>query len=141
MKKNCSICPRDAAWTTIDKLGFMDPGTLCPSHYLSWKSRASADWFLFIILPIGASLMREYLDARVTRELEQDEAIIIEENEERRRKTMEQIRMEAILAAYEGNGNNAQAACRELKISKASFYRAMKKNNYKLEWNVRIKKG
>ena len=118
----------------------MEPGTLCPSHYLSWKNGPWEKFLIFIILPIGASLMREYLAERVTREVEQDDEIGIQESQERERKTMDQIKIGAILNAYEANGHNAQAACRELKISKASFYRAMKTHNYRMEWNVRIKR-
>jgi transcriptional regulator with PAS, ATPase and Fis domain len=87
--------------------------------------------------------MREYFGARVRarggrQELEEDE---FEERERRSAKTMEQVKLDAILSAYEAHDRNAQAACRELKISKASFYRAMKKHQYKVDKTLRRRRG
>ena len=132
MTKKCSICGREAAFGVIDKIGFMDPGTLCPSDYLTWKDRPGADWFIFQPLPDSEAVMRAFVKKRGVRSQEEEEPGLIEIIESRGL-SMEEIKFDAILAAYESNGHNAQAACRELKISKATFYREMKRHNYGMD--------
>jgi transcriptional regulator with AAA-type ATPase domain len=119
----------------------MEPGTLCPSHYLTWSQ---SDWhYYFIFQPLagGVSLVKQYLKVRTGR-LKADEENVDEDFElKKERKTMAEIRFEAILLAYETNNHNAQAACKELKISKATFYRAMHKNNWAIVRRAKKKVG
>ncbi len=127
-----------AAFGVIDKIGFMDPGTLCPSDYLTWKDRPGEKFFIFQPLPDSEAVMREFLESRSTRSQEEEEPGLIEIIEARRM-TMDEIKFNAILAAYEENGHNAQAACRELTISKATFYREMKRHRYGMDRKMRKK--
>ncbi len=76
--------------------------------------------------------MREFMEGRETRQQEEEDPGLIEIIEATGR-TMAEIKFDAILTSYEANGHNAQAACRELRISKATFYREMKKHKYGMD--------
>lgn len=76
--------------------------------------------------------MKEFMEGRETKRQEDEEPGLIEIIEARGQ-TMNEIKFDAILASYEANGHNAQAACRELQISKATFYREMKKHKYGMD--------
>jgi len=119
----------------------MEPGTLCPSHYLSWSQNSCNRFFIFQPLSGGQSLLKQYLKVRTGR-LRVDEKRVDEDSElQRERKTMAEICFEAILLAYESNNHNAQSACKELKISKATFYRAMHKNKWSIVRRAKKKEG
>ena len=125
------MCGRVAAFGVIDKIGFMDPGWLCPSHYLTWKHRPGESLFIFQHLPGGESLMKRFMKDRGNRSM-CEELLDLISAPQRLGKTMKEIHFDAIVAAYEANGKNAQAACRELGISKATFYRELNRNNYRI---------
>ena len=76
-------------------------------------------------------MLNQYLKQRGFR-LQREEDLSIDEIPTNDAKTMEDIKFEAILSAYERNHHHAQRTCKELKISKATFYRAMNKNNYRI---------
>ena len=121
-----------AAFGVIDKIGFMEPGTLCPSDYLTWKDRPGAEfWLIFQPLPGGEKEMKRFMKERGKRSM-CEEALDLTSAPQRVGKSMSEIRFDAILAAYEMNGKNAQATCRELGISKATFYRELSRNNYRV---------
>lgn len=69
--------------------------------------------------------MKEFYEGRERKRNNEDED---EEpkREEYRPRTMADIRFDAFVESFERNGYNAQRTCRELKISKATFYRAHK---------------
>lgn len=84
--------------------------------------------------------MKKFLKDRCRRANDKDSDLDnVKEEILRETKTMAEIKFEAILFAYEANNNNAQAACRELRISKATFYREMQKYNYRLVRNIEKK--
>lgn len=120
-----------AAFGVIDKIGFMEPGTLCPSDYLTWKSRPGESWFIFQLLPDGEAEMERFMKERGKRSM-CEEVLDLTSAPQRLGKTMREIRFDAILAAYEINGKNAQATCRELGISKATFYRELSRHKYRV---------
>ena len=137
MNKNCCICGRKAAWGVIDKMGFMKPGTLCPSHYLTWKDNAGAWCFIFRILPGGTVAMKQFFGER-QRKKKIDEGFEPHEKNERNPKTMAEAKIEVIVQALEGNQNNVQATCRELNISKAMLYRQL--SHYHISFARTVKK-
>ncbi len=113
----------------IDTIGFMEPGTLCPSDYLTWKERPGASFFIFHRLPGSEEELKRFMKERGVRSM-CEEMLDLTSAPQRVGKTMREIRFEAILAAYEMNGKNAQATCRELGISKATFYRELSRNKW-----------
>lgn len=101
----------------------MEPGYLCPSHHLTWKDRAGGWCFIFIMIQGGDAVIREF-----DNEKKRTKRIIPElpdptDWERTHTRTMEEVKIDAIIDALEGNRNIVMAACRELKISKAMFYR------------------
>lgn len=128
-----------AAFGVIDKFGFMQPGTLCPSDHLRWKNRAGSELFIFQLLPNGKAEMERFMKERARSMCE--EALDLISAPQRIAKTMKEIRFDAILEAYEMNGNNAQAACRELGISKATFYRELNRHNYRTVHEIKKKEN
>ncbi len=114
----------------------MAPGSLCPSHYISWIHNEASEYFIFQEFPDCARLMASFMENRDSQSISDTE---LGSEEKRQSKTMRQIMFDAILDAYEANKQNAHAACRELKISKATFYRELKRNNYKLRKDLRKK--
>lgn len=118
-----------AVYGVIDKLGFMDPGTLCPSDYLTWQNRPSVWAFIFQRLPGSEEEMKRFMKERNVRSM-CEEVLDLTSAPQRTPKTMREIRFDAILAAYDSNGKNAQAACRELGISKATFYRELSRHKW-----------
>lgn len=109
----------------------MQPGTLCPSDYLTWKGRQGASWFIFQPLADSDAVMKRFMDERKKRALCEDDLDLIAAPQ-RITRTWAEIRFDAIIDAYEANSKNAQAACRELGISKATFYRELSRNNYRI---------
>ncbi len=132
------MCGRKAAYAVIDKVGFMEPGTLCPSHYISWKGNGAGWCFIFQVLSGGKSLLNQYLKQRVVRSQCEEDSGLDEMPEER---TLAEIKFDAILSVYERTNHHAQQTCKILRISKATFYREMKKNNYKIERRAEKKGG
>ena len=129
MSKVCAICGRAAAYGVIDKFGFMNPGSLCPSHYISWSTGGLRSYVIFLTLPGGELTMQRFIQERAIRRLHPgDLKLAIEPKHQTR--TMSEIKFDAIATAYENNNHNAEAACRELKISKATFYRELRRNDY-----------
>lgn len=118
----------------------MDPGTLCPSHYFSWRDNPGAGYFIFQTLSGGESLVKQYLKQRSLRS-RREEDLGFDEMPEQKEKTLDEIKFDAILSAYERTNHNAQNTCRILGISKATFYREMKKYNYKVERKLKKEGG
>ncbi len=54
-------------------------------------------------------------------------------------KTLDEIKFNAIIEAYEANDQNARKACKELKISKATFYRELRRHGYVIDKRARRK--
>lgn len=113
-------------------MGFMEPGVLCPSDLIKWKYSPGGDSFIFQVLDGGDVLMREFMKERALRQTDEEE---LERMAEAGRivKTMAEIKFDAIMEAYEAHGHNAKAACKELRISKATFYRELRRHNYTIE--------
>lgn len=121
----------------IDKLGLMEPGTICPNHYIKWRY-GDFNWCLiFKPLSVGRQLMHEfYLQRERKKHFQEDLSCF--ETKPQLAKTMGEIKIDAILEALAGNNYNAHAACRELKISKAMLYRQL--NRYSITINREINK-
>ena len=136
MKRNC-FCGRKAAWGVIDKWGFMEPGTLCPSHYISWTQRKGEHHFIFHRLSGGEMLMRQYFNERgLNQRLEEGAQLPLHEHRAASL-SLEQIKIDAIVIALERNNGHVSKACRELQISKATFYRQIRKHKYKVFRNLK----
>ena len=138
MNRTCSICNRRAAWWVIDKYGFMEPGALCPGDYRRW-----AEWerdMVFIPIAGSKAVIDEYKEEQRARVLYEEKQLSSEAEfiQEIGTKTMEQIKIDAIIDAIESNNCNVQKATRELRISKASVYRAIAKHNIVLRRTTKL---
>jgi len=124
----------------IDKFGFMEPGTLCPTHYTIWKN-SGWEWCLtFVLLSSGKRIMEDFEVGKVKRTLFEERAIDAEPPLPQGPKTMDQIKTAAVVDAIENNNHNITEACRELKISRATIYRYIKRFGIHFEWLTIVSK-
>ena len=144
MSKTCSVCRERSAWAVIDKFGFMEPGTLCPVHYLKWRRTAWEHLFIFHRLPWARAVIERYNGEKLVRiaadeEHLDNEVVFIQE---RMAKTMDRIKSDAIIEAIEHHNHNVAKATRELGISKAMIYRCIKRYGIELRRSAKVgKKG
>lgn len=118
----------------LDKFGFMELSTLCPTHYTIWKNSGWEWCLVFLLLSGGKRIMHDFEVGKVKRTLFEERAIDAEPSPPQGPKTMDQIKAAAVIDAIEANNHNITKACRELKISKATIYRYIKKFGIQFEW-------
>ena len=112
----------------------MEPGTLCPTHFVKWKRSTWGHLFIFHRLPWARVIIERYNRDKLVRIAKDEEKLDHEVVfiQERMVRTMDQIKADAIMEAIEQHHYNVAKATRELGISKAMIYRCIKRFGIKL---------
>ena len=122
----------------------MEPGTLCPKHYIVWKdkNRECGNFLIFILLSDGNEVMKEFATDRIKRitheeRMAEDDTPVMRYRQAR---TMEQIKADGIFEAIEANNYHLTRASRDLRISRATMYRSIKRFGIEINKKISIRR-